>query len=506
MNITILGGGTAGWLTSLLVKEFYPQYNITVIESDEIGILGAGEGTVPHFISVLDSINIPISELIKHCDATLKNGIRFTNWNGDDKSYFHSFNGNNTVAVSSLDRLPLFQNILYTTHLANSGSLDSVSINAITSSQCRVPFSKPTVPGFAFQNPILSLQNHANFAVHFNARKLAKFLRSVAESRNIQRIEGRVVELKNNKSGNVSKILLEEGATVDTDFVFDCSGFARLVVGKHYNTKWESYADHLPLDTALPFFIPHSNSKIRPETESIAMKYGWVWKIPVQDRYGCGYVFDSKFITEEQALSEVEEYFGTPVESPRTFKFAAGSFKDTYVKNCLAVGLAQSFVEPLEATSILISCMNLIEFLQNTEINNPSAVFRQQFNQRCRDRNNEVVEFLYLHYLTKRKDSAFWQQFRTNTKIVASVEEKLNLWQDQAPGKYFDIESVFSLGSWLQVANGLELLNSTVFANKIEQSQLNQRLGSEYMTYIYNLRTVSNTCMDHQEFLDFLKQ
>ena len=503
MNIVVLGGGTAGWLTALLAKQFYQHHKVIVVESSEIGVLGAGEGTVPHIVSVLDTLNIPVSELIQHCDATIKTGIRFTNWNGDDTSYFHPFHGNPGVSLSSCDLGTYFTNITQTKEIAMGKQLSSIS--ELLADQCRVPFSYANSINSQFDNPMYRLQNHAHFALHFNARKLADYLKTVAIGRGIVRVDSKVSEVHNDEDGNINVLLLEDGRAVPVDFVFDCSGFARLLVGKHYNTVWDSYNNHLPLDTALPFFIPHDNTNIHPETESIAMKHGWVWKIPVQDRYGCGYVFDSKYINEAEALAEVEEYFGMKLESPKTFKFKAGSYKETYVKNCMAVGLAQSFVEPLEATSILISCMNLLEFLQNDGVTTRSEIFRKQFNQHCCERNNEVVEFLYLHYMTRRNDSEFWKNFRSNTEVPIPVVEKLALWHDCPPGQYTDSRGVFSLSSWLHITSNLGLLNPVAFAHRMVELNIDQQLGNRYESYFANIQHVTRGCMRHEEFIDFLK-
>jgi len=508
-NIVVLGGGTAGWLTALITREFYLNAKITVVESDEIGILGAGEGTVPHFINILDLLGIPFSDLVKECGATVKQGIRFTNWNGDGTSYFHAFSASHGLGFKTLDlNDSAFENVAIIKQVANGQPVNDINFPGIIADQYRVPFANTSCIDNRFSNPILQFQNYGTFATHFNARELAKFLRKVAESRGITRIEGRMTSATNSDSGDIKSLNLENGKTIPVDFIFDCSGFARLLVGKHYNTEWIDYNKHLPLDTALPFFIPHNNIDIKPETESIAMKYGWVWKIPVKDRYGCGYVFDSKYINEEQALAEVEEYFGIKLESPKTFKFKAGSFSNTLVKNCMAVGLAQSFVEPLEATSIWISCLNLIQFLKEDGIVNTSLRFVDSFNKSCRDRNQEVVSFLYLHYLTQRNDSEFWQEFQKNTEPVDSTIDILNMWKNAVPVEYSNSfgQSIFLTDSWMQVADGLHWLQPEAFRQRIHSTGIDQRIGNRFIALIKNIHQTATTCVKHDEFLNFLRQ
>lgn len=508
-NIVVLGGGTAGWLTALLVREFNLDSKITVIESEEIGILGAGEGTVPHFINILDLLGIPFSDLVKECSATVKQGIRFTNWNGDGDSYFHAFSADHGLGFKTLDlNNSAFENTIIIKQLANGLPINDINFPGILANQGKVPFAHTNCMDDRFNNPILQFQNYGTFASHFNARELAKFLRKVAEARGINRIEGRMSSATNLDNGNIKQLNLESGQSVPVDFVFDCSGFARLLIGKHYNTEWIDYNKHLPLDTALPFFIPHNNVDIKPETESIAMKYGWVWKIPVKDRYGCGYVFDSNYINEEQALAEVEEYFGMKLESPKTFKFKAGSFSNTLVKNCMAVGLAQSFVEPLEATSIWISCLNLMEFLKQDGIANTLLKFVESFNDSCKKRNEEVVSFLYLHYLTKRNDSKFWQEFRTNTEPVTNTVDTINMWKDAVPVAYTNAfsQNIFLSDSWMQVADGLGLVEPAAFQRQIYSTGIDQRIGNKFIAFIKNIHQTATHCVKHDEFLDYLRQ
>ena len=361
-SVTIIGGGTAGWFTALMIKNYYAHLDVLVIESEEIGILGAGEGTTPHFINLLADINISLDQIIKHADGTIKNGIKFENWNGDNKSYFHSF-----APHSELNQLGNYS--ILSAQLSKYDDLSNINYPEKVTNEYKVPFIYGKKSTNLNSNLIDYFENNSNYALHFNARKLAKFFAEVGLARGIRRIEGRVTQLINNEQGYIKSIRVDtEPKLIETDFVFDCSGFARLCLGKHYNTEWESYEKHLPMNTAIPFFISHDNN-VTAETTSIAMSSGWCWQIPVRDRYGCGYVFDSEFISEDQALAEAEQYFGQKLEVPKTFKFKPGSYKKTLVKNCLAIGLSQGFVEPLEATSLWVSYRNLINFINFNGIN-----------------------------------------------------------------------------------------------------------------------------------------
>jgi len=495
MNVVVVGGGTAGWLTSLLVKRYYPNIEVTVIESEEIGILGAGEGTTPHFVSYLDKLKIPTSELIKNCKATIKLGINFENWNGDKKSYFHSF--------SSAQHLNEMHKLLFTKCISENISTGSICFQKKLCDQNKVSFSFIANSESLEQDPINSFSQNTSWALHFDARELAKYLRKVAESRDIKRIEGKVSGFIK-KQEDVGEIVLQSGTKVNCDFVFDCSGFARLLIGKEFNTEWISYEDYLPLDTAVPFFIEHDDN-VSPQTDAIAMKYGWIWRIPVQGRYGCGYVFDSSYIDEEQAIKEAENYFGRKLTSPKTFKFKPGTFKETVVNNCMAVGLAQSFVEPLEATSIWVSLINLDRFLETGGIYNKTQLYRNKINEYCRLNNQRVLEFLRLHYITKRSDSPFWKEFEEKNLMLDKVEETLTLINCFENCWFSHEYNNFTLPSWLQVSAGLGLISDKNYKNyyNIENKKI---ITKEYLNLLQNQENMIKTCVSHKEFLDYMRQ
>ena len=493
-KVVILGGGTAGWLTALLVKRAYADCEVTVIESEEIGILGAGEGTVPDFVQVLQYLQIPVEDIIKHCDGTLKLGIQFENWNGDGKSYFHEF-------AAPVENDFNYWHALYDT-ISQSQDIGDLQLG--------YQLAKQNLSPVLIDNWRGHISTVCPFALHFNARRLAKFLREVAEKRDIQRVEGRMTSVISAENGDIQSLRLDGDRDLSGDFFFDCSGFARLLIGQHYGVKWISYRDHLPMDTALPFFLPHDND-VAPQTTATAMSSGWVWKTPVRDRYGCGYVFDSRYITEEQALRELEQAIQQPIDSPKTFRFNAGGFEHSLVNNCMAVGLSQSFIEPLEATSIWVACLNLNTFLVNNLLNlrTPRAV--ELFNNKARERNQTVVDFLYQHYLTKRQDSTFWREFREVNKPVQSVLDLIEHWRDYGivarqalmspPPHGSTAFDLFHVISWLQVSAGLGHLEPAAF------ERLKHSFDDTGQTKIIaqHIRHTTSQALSHQALLQRLR-
>ena len=508
-KIIVLGGGSAGWLTSLLTRAFYPDFDITLIESEEIGILGAGEGTVPHFIEILDFLKIPVSALVKECSATIKIGIKFTNWHGDGTSYFHDF-----LAKEELEEWSFDDNFRYnmlTTEMVGKGvHLDTINFYAKLAEQWKVPFILNDLTDVTLSNyrdPISAVQHLGNMALHFDARLLAKYLGQVAQAhRRISRVEGKFAGVTEDQAGNITGIHLENGKYVPCDFVFDCSGFARLLLGGHFKESWIDYKQHLPLDTALPFFIPHDGRNIPPYTEAIAMKYGWMWRIPVQNRYGCGYVFDSSYITEDQAREEVENYLGHAITPPKVFKFQAGTFANTLVRNCYGVGLSQHFVEPLEATSIWSFSKNLINFLKMGLIMHLDPEMVSYFNERCRLIIEPIPEFMYLHYLTERDDSPFWRDFRAKTVMMESLKAKQRLWNTTP---LFDADTLplqmFTAPSWISVGSGVRFFNRESFSKLSSQWQ-HLQLEQKRAFLTSKHEHLSRACMLHGDFLSLMRQ
>lgn len=510
-NIIVVGGGTAGWMTSLYLQKSLPNSKITVIESEEIGILGAGEGTTPHFVNFLDFLNIPISRLIKDASATLKNGIKFTNWKNDGDYYYHSFLAYNNLGFSgcNIDKKYLSTDAAVVLSWAKEESLNEIDFIAKVSEKNKVPFiynqSYTNVP-----DPILKFDCLANFSVHFNASKLAKCFRSIAEERGVKRVEGIVSSFEEDSYGDIVKIKVGN-KSVKADFIFDCSGFSRLIIGKHYNAEWKSHNDILPVDTAVPFFLPIDNKNIPAYTESIAMKYGWMWRIPTQDRFGCGYVFDSSLISEEEAVKEIEEYLGLVPEYPRAnkggFKFKAGYYKTPWIKNCIAVGLSSGFIEPLEATSIWSGIASLQFALSNPEILIHKDDFHaEQYNQRYRKMNDNIVDFIYFHYMSNREDTEFWSKFKNIDKAPEYVQYLINSWSKRLPqiDDHTD-RGNWAMDSWVAVGTGIGMANKD-FAKEAIKTNMSLTVSDQaYDQYKSRQNLITSSCVDHSSFIQELR-
>ena len=510
-KFVIVGGGSAGWISALFVRANYPDSKITVIQSSEIGILGAGEGTTPHIVDFLDEIDVPISRIVKDAKATFKSGIKFSNWNGDRQHYYHPFPDNfdlDNTLISELahTNYPLMD--LET--IANSGSLDDINFNVAACDQNCVRFVPNSKASNKSLDPILHFSRLGRTALHFDANLLASTLEDIGKSRNIEVIDGVVTDFTLSESGDIVSINIGDNK-IACDFVFDCSGFKRLVIGGVYKTPWKSYKQHLPAKRAMPFFIQNPSQIVPPYTDSTAMEWGWMWKIPVQGRYGCGYVYDSDRISDEQAKKELDRELGYEVDVPRLINFEPGRYENIYEKNCLAIGLSSGFLEPLEATSIWTSLMMLNAWVENpSSITHNDQSARDKINRRHQDMNDNTLGFVYFHYITKRTDTEFWSNFTKDNKIPESLDKLIAESQYTIPSydMFKNIGLDFAAKSFLACGNGQKFFNSD-HAKKLFDSLYQGRRKEEYdllkYQYFQNINLNLPGLLDHYSFLEYLK-
>jgi tryptophan halogenase len=480
-NIVVLGGGTAGWLTALYAHTVFPNDKITVVQSKEIGIIGVGEATTPNIVAFLSQIGIDIIDLIRCTKGTIKSGINFENWNGDEKRYMHGF----CDKVTDFSVHPTFgvdgQDFFLKKCIAEGLSLEDYNYQI----------------HLAYDNKIDL--HRTEWAIHFDTNEFSKYLSKKGAERGIEIVEGVYTHATQDDRGHIKTLYLEDGRSVPVDFVFDCSGFARLLIGKVYQDKWISYSKHLPMKKAIPFWI--DEPEVKPYTSAIAMKYGWMWQIPLQHRTGAGYVFNSDYITVEEAKAEVEEYLGHEIEIRRVIDIDPGRFENYWIKNCVAVGLSSSFIEPLESTSIFLSIGQLDTFRQFiNEIDDPNESSIKVFNDIVGNNMDDTMNFVYLHYLTKRNDTAFWREFREKNPSPERMKDLIPFIKDANLRPYnipnLRINVYFALYSYLQVCYGLEIFEKPINIKGFE----NVRPSPQEYKEIIDALTATQA-LDHKEFL-----
>jgi len=363
-KVIIIGGGTAGWITALYLNKFWKDIHITLVESSEIGILGAGEGSTQLFTELLRQLNINETDFINQTNATIKIGIDFEKWRNDNSKYTNYF-----IDDWALNNTSNLYDLNYYTQINSA------------------------------------------YAYHFDARLVAEYFKKIATERGVVHIDSIVTKINLDKNNNIASICLNDDVLIKVDFIFDCTGFARNIIGKIYNSEWIPYTEFLKVNSAIPFFLPKEDNNKITKTKSIAMKYGWMWQIPLQHRWGCGYIFDNNYINSTEAKIEVEELLGYEIKSNRTIDFSPGSFKEVWINNCIAIGLSSGFLEPLEATSIMTTILQLNKLKKYWNSNDID-----QYNIEVQSINEENMVFLYYHYMCDRNDTDFWKQYNSRNK------------------------------------------------------------------------------------------
>jgi hypothetical protein len=515
---TIIGSGTSGWLTALYLEKYYPYCAIRVISSSDIGILGAGEGTTSNVLNLLVKLGISESDFYKYTNATVKEAIKFTNWNGDGKSYHHIFNNKDWFNPTLFDNKTncSFPPILLD-EITRGNSLDSVLIDVDLHKSNLIKKTLNLNPHNKLDDPISHFDSIGPNAIHFDATLMANFLKDVAIKRGVEYVDDEVVDFSLGENEYIKFIHTKSGKEYPTNFVFDCSGFKKLVIGGLYKTKWISYKEHLPMKRAIGFSMDFEDeNEIPPYTESIAMDFGWVWKIPLQTGFRCGYVYDSNYITEDLAKDEIIKTFGNDISFGKSFEFEAGYYEKSWVNNCIAIGLSSGFVEPLEATSIMNQAISLDIFLDNfLGINPDNEYYRNRYNKSVESINNETLEFIYLHYLTKRTSSKFWTEFKNKTTAPEGIIKLLNECKLTIPNSIFFFENgknywIYNLLSWYSILAGLELFDINKAQELLDSLAMSTRRDEiliHIRKYKQNLKlSTTGSFIKHSEFIKYILQ
>jgi flavin-dependent dehydrogenase len=474
-EVCIVGGGTAGLISALILKTRFPKKNIKIIKSDKIGIIGVGEGSTEHFRNFMNYCNITPKEIIKECDATIKLGVMFEGWT--KVPYFHNLE----------DRI---HSIKFGQYLAGFGFLINSNINQIDATNQlyktnEIKFSENTNESFSINQ------------FHFNTFKLNNFLQKKCEERGITIINDEIkkIIIKNN---NIYEVIGEK-LKHKSDFFIDSTGFKRILISK-LGAKWKSYNNYLKLNHAIAFQTEDTEN-YNIYTLSKAMKYGWMWRIPVYGRWGNGYIFDDTLINAEQAKKEVEKVLKKKITVAKDIKFEAGALDKVWIGNCIAVGLSANFVEPLEATSIGTSINQMFLLIHMLENYNQNAI--DDYNKKINFIMENIRDFVFLHYMVERKDTKFWRKIK-KIKPPKTLIEKLNKWSNRLPilddfkeTNYF----LFFENNWTSVLWGLNLLNK----DKIKKEY--NSFGDDWKTHCIvkfqdYKKSFQNLKIAHKKFLD----
>ena len=461
-SIIVLGGGTAGLVSALMLKRNF-NIEVTIIKSNEIGIIGVGEGSTEHWIEFINYCRIDWKELIRETDATVKYGIYFTNgWS--KQNYYHNVFADRLVTLSQYEY----------------SFLDAVASNKSQIS---------TTDEYSLKNLVLNKYEKSPNQFHFNTFKLNQYLLKKCLERNIKIIDDTIneVELDNNGIKN-----LKGSRDYNANFYIDCTGFKRLLISK-LGAKWKSYSNHLFMNEAIAF-PTGDTEEYTPYTEARKMNAGWLWRIPTFGRWGNGYVYNNNLITKDQAVEEVEKQYGHKIEVAKNVKFEPGALDRAWIKNCLAVGLCANFVEPLEASSIGTTIQQM--WLFSHYFLNQKETFINEYNNKLDIIMKNIRDFILIHYLNE-----------PNLNLPDDLKEKLDRWKERPPidEEFSDCRYLlFWAKNYVQVLHGMNFWNSNQMRqyldnfNPVNISELNINYNNNNIEYI---ETMSNNSISHKQWL-----
>ena len=418
-KIVIVGGGTAGWMTAMIFAKsmIHRGVEIALVESPTVGIIGVGEGSTPWLRGFFDSLGIEEAEWMPACNATYKCGITFDSWSTKPgfERYFHPF-------ASMLDNLTMPQFVHNTEARVNGIDLP-VQPNRYFIAARLAEQNKAPKPAHHFPFDVW-------YGYHFDAVLVGQFLHGKAVERGVTYRSCHLTHANLNERGDIASIATGEGDVIEADFFVDCTGFAGMLIQKTLGTPFVSYADNLFNDAAVAMPTPLGDV-IPSQTVSTALKHGWEWKIPLTNRYGNGYVYSSAFCSADQAEHELRERLGlldsdTPA---RHLKMKIGRVAKHWNRNCLAVGLSQGFIEPLEATALLFIQRTATGFVDYLEKGDLGEAAQENFNQRVNEHFEGTRDYIVTHYKTNsRTDTEYWRANADNTHLSDALKQLFATW------------------------------------------------------------------------------
>ena len=418
-QFVVLGGGTAGWMAACLIAKHWPQHKVTVIESPDIGIIGVGEGSTPQLKAFFDTLGITEQEWMPKCNATYKAGISFHGWSDRPgfESYFHPFH-------TELDGFTEHQ-FAYRTRARRTGRdvwahPDRFFLPARLASESRAPIAPANFP---FE---------IGYGYHFDAVLVGKTLREHAVGTlGVVHLERTVSDVLLDEKGAVSALRVHEDELISGDFFIDSSGFRGAIIQKALAEPFRPYAENLFNDRAVAMPTPNDDGDIRSETRATALSAGWAWKIPLTNRAGNGYVYSSRYLGADAAETELRSHLGlldADVEA-RHLQMNVGRVERSWVKNCLAVGLSQGFIEPLEATALHIVQATVEGFIGAYEQGGMSGLNAGEFNQKIARRYDGIRDYIVAHYrMNQRSDSAYWRDNSANDVLSDDLKAIMTTW------------------------------------------------------------------------------
>jgi hypothetical protein len=508
-NIVIVGGGTAGWMAAISIGARFPDKRITVVDSSAMGPIGVGESVTG---VVLDFVGDPlygltIGEFFRRTEATFKMGIWYKDWHGPGTEY-----------LTPIDFPPKYFKHNYETvseEFYAAAAADGVRLG---NAQLYSILMRKNCTDH-FRNPDGTVNTSMAYAsCHFDALKFAAWLQEVAVKRpNIRHFDDLVERFEQDPmTGHVTKIHTRGKREIEGDFFIDCTGFHRLLYAKAFHPKWRSYADYIKVDSAIPRLVPFPAGEPMPNyTMATAMPHGWMWQIPTQSRLGRGYIFSSRYVSDEQAIQEFRAVGVDPGDEPRILRFNPGRFEKQWQGNVCTVGLSGVFSEPLEATTIhgmTVQIKLLTELFLPFATRDAMPVLSAQYNQLVASAYDDYVDFISFHYHTGRADTEFWRDYQKPEAMTPNNRARMEKWrhafptrEDFAPISTQVAKLTTGFIVWAPMLCGMGFLDRDLARRVVEMSRHKKWLQENVASYVKARDGVTATALSQAEAIAYFR-
>jgi tryptophan halogenase len=454
-TVVVVGGGNAGWLTAGRLAARHQAKDkqgltITLVESPNIPAIGVGEGTWPTMRSTLIALGISETDFIRECDVSFKQGAKFAKWvdGSDDDFYYHPL-----VLPQGFNKIDMAGYWLDKDHDQRKSFSEAVCYQEAICEQGLAPKTIRT-PEFSAV---------ANYAYHLDSGKFTAFLQKhCTEKLGVKHIIDDVIAVNSKENDDIQSVSTKDNGNIIGDLFVDCTGFSSLLLGKHFNVPFKACNDVLFIDTALAVQVPYDNEDdpIASHTISTGQEAGWIWDIGLQHRRGVGYVYSSKHSSEEQARAVLAKYVGKKIDglSVRKIPIVSGHRERFWQNNCVAVGLSAGFLEPLEASALVLVELSAQMISEQLPANRDVMdIVAKRFNETFAYRWEKIIDFLKLHYVLNKRSEAFWTDNRLPETIPESLQDLMRLWKYRAPADH-DFTSnneVFPAASYQYILYGM---------------------------------------------------
>lgn len=489
-HFVVAGGGTAGWITAAIlarVTEHLPV-SITLIESPQVPTVGVGEATIPSMVDLLAFLNIAQTDFIAKTDATFKLGIRFVDWKQRGQEYWHPFG----AIGKKIDGVAFYHHWLHQQESQNWPPYADFSPAVAMAKDHRF-----VIVNNKQKTPLAQ----STYAYHLDAAKLALYFKNYCVNKGVKHQTGHIETVSLTPDDDqIESLTLDDHSAIHGDFFFDCTGQNALLIGKALGVAYDNWQKFLPVDRAI-VAQTEADESLPPYTDSIAHEHGWRWRIPLQNRVGNGYVYSSSYCSDALAEATLRKYVkGKLITEPRILRFTTGKRQQMWHRNCIAIGLAGGFLEPLESTGIYLIMKAMLNFVELYPSSNDSPQLAKEFNRLMDDEYDGIRDFIVAHYcLTQRTDSRFWLDWHAREQ-PESLQEKLALFS-QSGRLLKNPLDLFADESWYAVLEGMGLRPGR--STPIQQASKPDQLNDIISNYQSALKQDVQQAPTHKAFIEW---